>query len=246
MPAPFNDIIFSFPPAKGQPPERNALHAANFICDLYRQAMQGYKPRACTRIALVANESKVEHEPRKVGQLVATKIYFDQRVYDSLSQLPQYKYLLSIIHEQLMQLSARYEWDKLVFERAYAQVLDDEFNYRVNHSPILSKNRMMAGFISIEKTERLSAVFANINKGSMFFRAKLLEKKNDFAQDCVHVLARHAQWFDNDRFGLRYDKAALAVWYSLRSREVTLNLDDMPAKQFNFTKHFWLQTSHEG
>ena len=243
MPAPFSDISLYLPAAHpaGTPAYRDAICLQNYISDLYCKCMNGYKPPYCSRITIQPHYYGIWKAPWKNGSMIAMAPFFDSAAFEQLNKPAKYLCLLNLIQECMLQLSNGWHWDRAVFEKAYQQVIDRHFLFCFNYPVTLSRNRKIAASLIIEKTERITSVYASIVTGNETIKAKLYEKTNNFWHDCSYILVRHAKWFDADRFGIHYPKGKIAAWYSLIHKTVTCIQDDTPVDKIDFKKSFWMQ-----
>jgi hypothetical protein len=243
MPAPFRDISFYIPATNkvSTPEYRDETCLQNYISDFYFMSMNGYKPPYCSRVTIQPAYYGIWKQTRKNGSIIAIAPFFDKEKFEQLDRPGRYRYLLDIIRECMLQLSHEYQWDHAVFEKAYQLVLDKDFLFRFDYPPALSKNRKMSAFLSIEKTERITSVYANITSKGSTVKVKLYEKINSFWYDCSYILVRHTKWFDAGRFGIHYPKGNISIWYSLTDKVIACFQDDLPVAKIDFKKSFWMQ-----
>ena len=243
MPAPFSDITLYLPGTSlgGNPGYREETRTGNYISDLYGRCMNGYKPPFCSRVTIQPHYYGIWKQAWKTGSIIAIAPFFDKEEFEQLDKAGKYRCLLDLVQECMLQLSEAYHWDRSVFETAYQLVLEKDFAFNFVYPSTLSKNRKLSGFLSIEKTEQITAVYANIISEAAAVKVKLYEKTNSFWYDCSYVLVRHTKWFDAGRFGIHYPKGKISIWYSLTDMVVASFQNDIPVAKIDFKKSFWMQ-----
>jgi hypothetical protein len=240
MGAPFRDITLYLPTPHivGTPQYLEQISLENFVSDLYVQKMKGYKPPKTTRITIQpAFHDKWDHT-WKNGSIIAIAPRFNYDEFKILDKQGQYKYLLDLIQGVTIQLSDEYKWDKTVFERAYNEVIESKFKFKVECTAKQSRDKKKVARLSIEKTETVTSVHVEIETTGSILKIKLFDKKNIWWYDCVYILARHNKWFDNDRFGISYGKGKIDMWYSIARNEVELFENGVRVTEINFKKIF--------
>ena len=134
-------------------------------------------------------------------------------------------------------MSVEYGWDKAVFENAYKQVLETNFNLKINYPTKQSRDKKKVANLIIEKTEVVTSVYVSIECNGSSNTHKLFDKKNAWWYDCIYTLARHDKWFDTDRFGIGYGKGKIEVWYSLENNKVQLFENGNQVTAIDFGKY---------
>jgi len=243
MPAPFCDITLYLNTGTraGTDEYREETRVVNYISDLYCQCMAGYKPPGCSRVTIQPYYHKIRKRTWKTGSIIAIAPAFEPGKFEELDKTGKFHYLLEIIQQCMLLLSKEYHWDVSVFEKAHALVLEKNFIFNFAYPPTLSKSRKMSAFVSIEKTGRVTTLYANINTGDSKIKVILYEKANSFWYDCSYILTRHTKWFDSERFGIHYPKGKISVWYSLTDKVVCTFQDDLPVEKIDFRRSFWMQ-----
>jgi hypothetical protein len=240
MGAPFSDITLYTPtPYKvGTPEYIEETSLQNFVSDLYMHKMHGYKPPKTTRITIQPAFHDTWDRTWKTGSIVAIAPYFNYDEYAALDKSGKYKYILDLIQSATLPLSDEYGWDKTVFENAYQEVLECNFNFKIDYAAKQSRDQKKTAFLSIQKTETTTSVFVNIGTDGLTTTNKLFDKKNIWWYDCVYILARYNKWFDTDRFGIGYKKGLIDIWYSLEQDEVALFDNGIKVTEIDFRKYF--------
>lgn len=241
MSTPFRDITIYAPTTTvvGTPQYQEEIAAINYICDLYVQHMDGYKPPKTTRITIQPAFHDTWKRTRKIGSVVAVAPYFNYDEFSSLDKVGKYRYILELIQTSVRQLSEEYQWDIKVFEAAYRKTIDSRFIYRLEHPPKKSKDRHMSGWLVVEKTESLTTASVYIQIGDRVVTRKLLDKKNWWCHDKIYVLAKYCKWMDSDLFGISYEKWNIKVLYSVDKGEVLYYERGKSVPFINFEQYYF-------
>jgi len=240
MGAPFSDITLYTPsPHKVGTPEFIAeASLQNFVSDLYVQKMYGYKPPKTSRITIQPAYHDIWDRTWKTGSIVAIAPYYSYDEYASLNKTGKYKYILDLIQGATLQLSDEYHWDKTVFEKAYNEVIESDFVFKIDYPTKISRDKKKVANLCIEKTETVTSVYVNIEINGTTIKAKLLDKENIWWYDCVYFLSRRNKWLDKNKFGISYDKGKIEIWYSIEDNEVGLFEDGNRVIEIDFKKYF--------
>ncbi len=239
MGARFSDITLYTPTSNsvGTPEHIEQVSLQNFVSDLYVQNMNGYKPPKTTRINIQPAFHGIWNRSWKNGSIVSIAPFFSLDKYSGHDKKGKLKYTLDLIQSATLSLSDEYGWDKTIFENAYQQVLKSEFVFKIESNFKLSRDKKKEARLIIRKTETITAVYVNIQSESSVI-VKLFEKKNHWWHDCVYILARHAKWFDRERFGISYSKGKIEIIYSLEKNEVEFFENGNRVTGINFSKYF--------
>jgi hypothetical protein len=240
MGAPFRDITLYNPTPfeVGTPEFIEEAALVNFVCDLYVQNMNGYKPPNTTRITIQPAYHDVWNRTWKTGSIVAIAPFFSHDEFSILNKENKYKYILEIIQKATIQLSDEYQWDKTVFENAYNKTLDSNFKFRIEYPAKQSKDRKKRGVFVITKDEHVTSAYIEIFVNNTVLTKKLFDKPNSYWYDCIYYLAKHNIWFDNDRFGVGFGKKKIDIWYSIKNNEVELYESGQRVAEVDFGKYF--------
>jgi hypothetical protein len=215
----------------------------NYICDLYLQKMNGYKPPKTSRISIQPDYHGRWERPWKYGSIANTSPYFNYDEYVAMDKTSKYRYLLEIIQQSTLLLCDEYNWDKSIFENAYRQVQSAHFKFRIDCPAKQSRDRKKSGMLVIEKSEMITSVWININVEGQMIVKKLFDKQNSWCYDCVYLLARYNKWLDVDRFGIAFQKGRIEAWYSLSEDKVALIEHGIQVDKIDFRRHFFMQLS---
>lgn len=243
MSTPFRDITLSIPtPYSNDTPQYwEEISVQNFVSDLYVRKMNGYKPPNTTRVCIQPHYYKIWDRTWKDGSIVSIACEFIRNKYESLDKPGRYRYILDIIQTAMIQLSDEYNWDKSIIEKAYHDVLNCNFIFKIDFPRKTSRDKKKAAHLCIEKTETTTSTFALIENGSSSFKIKLFDKKNSWWYDCVYLLAKDAKWKDSNRFGIFYLKGELEIYYSVNENKVFLFHSGIEVQHIDFGKIFWFQ-----
>jgi hypothetical protein len=240
MGAPFSDITLYTPtPHKvGTPEYIEETLIQNYVSDLYVQKMYGYKPPKTSRITIQPAYHDIWNRTWKTGSIVTIAPFYSHDEYASLDRLGKYKYILDLIQGATLELSEEYQWDKTVFEKAYKDIIDNDFKFKINFPTKLSKDKKKIANLSIEKTETVTSVYVNIETNGSVIKAKLFDKKNIWWYDCTYFLAKHNKWHDTNKFGIGLAKGKIDIWYSIEDKEVELFENGIRLTEIDFAKYF--------
>ena len=240
MGAPFSDItIYSpTPHAVGSDEYIEDTSLKNYISDLYVQKMYGYKPPKTSRITIQPAFHEVWGRTWKNGSIVTIAPFYSHDEYASLDKYGKYKYILDLIQVSTLQLSHEYKWDKKVFEKAYQEVIDDNFNFKIIYSEKLSRDKKKAASLSVEKTETITSLYVTIKANDQILKIKLFDKQNAWCYDSVYFLARNNKWFDTNKFGVTHSKFKIDIWYSLEDQEVQFFQGGTQVAEIDFKNYF--------
>ena len=237
---PFSDITLYAPSV--HPPDtpeyRDETFLQNFVCDLYVQRMNGYKPPNTSRVTLQPGFYGVWNHPWKNGSIVAIAPAFSREEFDAFDTGGKYRYVLETIQWSMLQLCNEYHWDVTVFERAYDSVLASKFVFRTDYPSKLSRDRKHSGGLRIEKTETLTTVSAVIRADSVSTVVKLLDKKNWWCMDSVYQYPKFTRWFDSDNYGLYFPVRTIEIRYSIKDRQVYLFKNGHAVTAIDFNREF--------
>lgn len=238
MGATFMDITLYSPTihSVGTPEYYNETFLKNYVSDLYVQKMYDYKPPKTTRVTLQPSFYGIWNRTWKNGSLISMAPFYNREHYDTLDKKAKYKYILDIIHSSMLQLSEEYNWNKEVFENAYKEVIENDFQFMVHYSQKKSRDKKKLGQIVIEKTESTTTVCVIIEKDGVKTKQKLFDKNNWYWYDEAYKIAKHSKWFDNDRFGIYIKNLNFAIWYSEKDKRVLFEVNGIVHESYNLRR----------
>ncbi|HEX5151647.1 MAG TPA: hypothetical protein VFW07_09355 [Parafilimonas sp.] len=153
MGAPFHDIALYAPtfykPCTPEYREEKSLY--NYISDLYIVCMHGYKPPNITRVCIEPSYYNIWNRTWKNGSLRTIAVDFNYEAFLSLKISDKYKYVLDVIQEAMLKLSEEYNWDKNVFEKAYEEIIANDFRFKIDYPAKMSKDKKKIANVSLEK-----------------------------------------------------------------------------------------------
>jgi hypothetical protein len=242
MGAPFSDITLYTPTPyiAGTQEYWEDTSLKNYVSDLYVQKMFGYKPPKTSRITIQPAFHKIWNRTWKNGSIVAIAPFYSHDEYSKLDKMGRYKYILDLIQNATLSLSDEYGWNRTIFEKAYQEVLGSNFIFSMNFPTKKSRDKLKLANLSIEKTETITTVFANIETVNLKYKIKLFEKQNIWWYDCAYMLVRFSKWHDSDRFGFDYAKGKISGWYSIKNNNVALLENGHEVTEIDFKKYFLL------
>lgn len=240
MGTPFSDITLYAPtPHKARTKEYiEDTSLQNFVSDLYVQMMHGYKPPKTTRITIQPAFHNIWDRTWKTGSIVAIAVFYSHDEYAALNKKGKYKYILDLIQVATLQLSEEYKWDRAVFDKAYKEIMESDFNFKIHYPAKKSRDKKIVANLSVEKNERVTYVYANIESNGTKIKIKLFEKANVWWYDSAYLLARQSKWFDTDKFGISFKKKEIDIWYSIKENEVRFFESGNRVREIDFKKSF--------
>lgn len=154
----FSDITLYTPGPHtvGTPEYIEEVSLQNYVSDLYVQKMYGYKPPKTSRITIQPAFHEIWKRTWKTGSIFDIAPYYSYDEYASFDKFGKYKYILDLIQTATLQLSDEYHWDKTVFEKAYKEVIDNNFKFKIDYPKKLSRDKSKSANLSIEKTAIIS------------------------------------------------------------------------------------------
>ena len=235
MGAPFSDITLYTPtPHKvGTPEYIEDTLLKNFVSDLYVQKMYGYKPPKTSRITIQPAYHGIWDRTWKTGSIVAIAPFYSHDKFVSLDKTGKYKYILDIIQVATLQLSEEYHWDKTVFQKAYKEIIESDFEFKITYPPKMSGDKKKIGQVVIEKTEKRTILSLLFTIGDHTKTVKLFENRNWFWYDVVYKLVKNSKWIDNNRFGVDLKNNEKFAYYSLLD-DVIIGKLDFEENEFAF------------
>lgn len=227
MGRPFSDITLyiTTPHSTGTAEYWKETSLKNFVSDLYVQKMNGYKPPKTTRITIQPAYHGIWNRTWKNGSIVAIAPFFSYDEFVSLDKKGKYRYILDIIQVSTLQLSEEYLWDRAVFDKAYKEIIDADFEFRVTYPPKMSRDKKKVGQVVIEKTEKITTLNLLFTIDNNTKKVKLFENRNWFWYDIAYEIGRNSKWLDNNTFGVYSKKTDKFGYYSLLDDVIIGKLD---------------------
>ena len=164
----------------------NKIALNNYISDLYVVNMKAYKAPNTTRVNIQPYYHRIWNRTWKNGSLVDIAPHFDYDKYASLNKEGRYQYLLDLIHTAMLQLSAEYQWEVSVFQKAYENVMASRFAFTLDYPAKRSSDKRSAAHVRIEKTETVTSVYILITRDASTEKIKLFDKKNGWWYDSAY------------------------------------------------------------
>jgi len=240
MGSPFSDITLytQIPHSVGTPEYWEETSLQNFVSDLYVQKMYRYKPPKASRVTIQTAYHNIWKKTWKIGSIISIAGYYSYDDFKVLNKKGKYHYILDLIQNSMLKLSEEYKWDRTVFEKAYKEVIESDFKFKIDYPVKKSRDKKKAAKLSIEKTETKTSVYADISANGSTHKVKLFDKENMWWYDCVYKLSQYNKWFDKDRFGISYGKGMIDIWYSIDQNEVATFENGNTVKEIDFKKFF--------
>jgi hypothetical protein len=227
MGRPFSDITLYTPTPHtlGTPEYSEDASLTNFVSDLYVQKMHGYKPPKTTRITIQPAYHEIWNRTWKTGSIVAIAPFYSHNEFAVLDKRGKYKYILDVIQVSMLQLSEEYNWDRTVFENAYKEVIESNFEFRIDYPKKISRDKKKVGQVIVEKTEKITTLSLLFTIGNGTKKVKLFENRNWFWYDIAYKIAKNSKWLDNNTFGVYSKKTDRFGYYSLLDDVIIGKLD---------------------
>ncbi|GAB3828621.1 hypothetical protein [Pontibacter rugosus] len=223
---PLNDITvyYNGTKIKETPFDWEFRKTVNFVSDYYYHSLEGYKPPKTGRICIQTNKERVSKEPSYIGAICTLYTTMDEELYLRLNKVEQYRYLLDLIHNTVMEAADKLGWDKSVFESAYRTVLSSDFIFEKRHKRRKSRDRKSTGVAILAKTESTATLKVCIVTGSSTREAVLFDKKNWWWGDSSYAIALKCKWIDQDSFGYESKSKNEFAYYSVIEDKVKKNI----------------------
>jgi hypothetical protein len=227
MGAPFSDITLYTPTPyqKDSPEYWEDTSLQNYVSDLYVQKMNGYKPPKTTRISIEPAYHNIWKRTWKNGSLVSIAPFYSHDEYVSLDRRGRYKYILDIIQTATIQLSDEYSWDKTVFEKAYNDVIECDFEFKIVYPAKMSRDKKRTGQVIIEKNEQTTTLSLLLITGDSKKMVVLFKNRNWFWYDIAYEMAKNTKWLDNNTFGIFSKRTDKFGYYSIPDDVIIGKLD---------------------
>ncbi|THU33015.1 hypothetical protein FAM09_26595 [Niastella caeni] len=227
MGAPFSDITLYTPtPYKNDTPEYwEDISLKNYVSDLYVQKMNGYKPPKTTRITIQPAYHNIWNRTWKNGSIVSIAPFYSHDEYVSLDRKGRYKYILDIIQTATIQLSDEYGWDRTVFEKAYIDIIECDFEFKIVYPAKMSRDKKRIGQVIIEKNEQTTTLNLLLKTGDSTKTVTLFKNRNWFCYDIAYEMAKNTKWLDNNTFGIFSKKSDKFGYYSIPDDVIIGKLD---------------------
>jgi hypothetical protein len=192
---------------------------------LYVQKMHGYKPPKTSRITIQPGFHDIWKRTWKTGSIVAIAPFFNYNEYAALNKPEKYKCILDLIQAATLQLCDEYEWDRSVFETAYKEIIESDFEFKITYPRKMSRDKKKVGQVVIEKTEKITSLNVLLTIGNKTKKVKLFDKRNWYWYDSAYEMAKNSKWLDNDSFGVYSKKTGKFGYYSLVDDVIIGKLD---------------------
>lgn len=208
----------------------------NYISDLYIVCLRGYKPPGVTCISIEAKTPKKWDRSYKQGSLILTSALFNYQEYITLSTKDQYRLILEMLHETMLELSNEYKWDNSSFINAYNEVIERDYSFKLVYPVKKSMDRKKDANAFVTKTERNTWINSAIIIDGVVMEINLLEKKNFWWYDCAYKFAKESRWLTNDKFGFSFKPGNISIYYSVSDRKTYFEKDSIECNQEEIEK----------
>ena len=197
----------------------------NYICDMYHNRLNGYKPPKTGRICLHLRGRKVLEKPTYFGAICSFDIEFEFQKYQAIAdKLMRYRFVLDLLHKTILDMADILGWNRDVFIESYNSILRDNFKFIKEYPTKTSRDKKIVGQVIMEKTETKTFLRLKIRNGQDL-EAELIEKKNWFWFDSGYQLADKMKWIDKNNFGYKSKTADREIYYSLSDQRVVKNFE---------------------
>jgi hypothetical protein len=116
-------------------------YLTNFVCDLYLQNINGYKPNKVDKIVLQLRMNTVDADftPTYFGTICNIYNGIDDDKYLSNSDNENLLYLLNLLHNSVIKASNKEGWHNEVFIKAYEKIIIDNFQLQADKKKYAEK-----------------------------------------------------------------------------------------------------------
>lgn len=213
MGATFKDISLYLPTPYDRSSDEFKENVAleKFICDLYVQCLQGYKPPKATRLTIQPAFYGVWKRAQASGSVISTSAPFTASEYYAHSKAAKKVYLLELIQEAVLRTGSELGWEAAPFENAYSEVRSRDFVFSFDFPKRLSRSGATA-FLRLEKSETVTSLSVVVSRTDSNQQINLFTKPNGWSLDDVYPLVKTGKWFDECRFGFFHKSSALKGW----------------------------------
>lgn len=185
----------------------------NLISSLYIDFLDGYKPKATTRISVdIGKEDCIKGY---FGSILCAEVAFNESEYLLSSTENRNKIILDSIHRIAVLSAEKYGWDITVFNLSYDKVLECGFVYKKVLQKKLAKDKKHQASLILERNGNSAIISVNFynSKGEFLKSAELLKS---FDHEMFYgELIRNNKWFNNLEFGMHTKKGELIIKTSL-------------------------------
>ena len=190
-----------------------------FVCELYHDNLNNYKPPKTSRICLDITSEKTETNLYYFGSILHSSHYFDKEVFLNLEKFGRYEFLLDYIHNSILTIAEKLYWDKSIFLKAYSEVKSKDFKYFKEFPAKLAPDKRKKGQAIIEKTEEMSKWSLRIFGKDIDITTIMIQKTNSYPLDLNPILAKKSKWIDNDKFGYKDLKSENTIHYNCSTKK---------------------------
>ena len=195
-----------------------------FVCELYHDNLNNYKPPHTSRICLDISSEKTEANPYYFGSICHSSHYFDKEKYFTLEKLGRYDFLLDYIHNSILAITDKLEWDKSVFIKAFSEVKSKNYKYFKEFPAKFSPDKKKKGQAILEKNETMSKWSLHIFGKDIDITTIMIQKCNSYPLDANPILAKKSKWIDNDKFGYKDLKSEKTIHYNCATKKRFKNI----------------------
>lgn len=207
---PLSDITFYYDGniLKIAPEDWTFTKMMNYVSDLYHIKLEGYKPPKTSRICIHLNSQLHKPEPTFFGSICSCYTSIDEQRYMKLDHSDKLLYLLSIVHETVMNAGRKLGWDLSVFTKANQEILESQLKFENGYPWKQSANRKLKLRSVVRKNLERSFVYFEVSSGDCpTSEFMVLEKRNWFWFDSCYQIAKNSKWIDKTHFGYKNSKS---------------------------------------
>ena len=195
-----------------------------FVCELFHDSMNNYKPPHTARICLNVTLKKQPPNPSYFGSICHSAHYFDKDKFVVLDKIGKYQFILDYIYSATMKLADELNWNKEVFMDAYNLVKENGFIFKKEYPAKFSRDKKKKGQAILQKTELRSILNLHIFGTDINDEIILFDKINSYPLDFSNKIAKQCKWIDNDKFGYQDLKSKLTIHYNCVTKKRFRNL----------------------
>lgn len=208
---PFRDITIYYSDRKT--PDFDSLNnpnhfrqTVNFICDFYHQLLNGYKPLKTSRLCInfTQNFSDLLGKPTYFGSICSIGCYFEEDKYLTFSGSARLQYLLDLLHSSVIITAHTLGWDEKVFQKAYSNIIDVDFQFMKEYPKKLNRTQTYTGQVVLEKDIFTSKIYFVVSDVVKNIKKEALVRDNGGYLDSSYFTCKRVKWLNKTDFGVEF------------------------------------------
>jgi len=195
-----------------------------FVCELYHDNLNNYKPSHTSRICLDISSEIAEANPHYFGSICHSSHYFDKQKFLKLEKFQRYEFILDYVHNSILAIAVVLDWNKSVFLNAYSEVKSKNYKFLKEFPAKFSPDRKKKGQAILEKTENMSKWSLRVFGEDINITIIMIQKSNFYPLDVNPILAKKSKWIDNDKFGYKDVRSEKTIYYNCKTKKRFKNI----------------------